>query len=121
MNTQTMTLNQIAGLTGKTERSIRLWINKPSEKTSDISEKTSETSGKMSEIRSKISEARKTSKAAQFTLEETIEIIKAGGNETLANLLLSITDEAAGNIRSTLLIQQHKGNPSASFLLRRLP
>lgn len=88
MNTQTMTLNQIAGLTGKTERSIRLWINKPSEKTSDISEKTSETSGKMSEIRSKISEARKTSKAAQFTLEETIEIIKAGGNETLANLLL---------------------------------
>lgn len=74
MNTQTMTLNQISGLTGKTERSIRLWINKPSEKTSEMSEK-------MSEIRSKISEARKTSKAAQFTLEETIEIIKAGGKE----------------------------------------
>jgi len=29
--------------------------------------------------------------------------------------------EAAGNIRNTLLIQQRKGNPSASFLLRRLP
>lgn len=29
--------------------------------------------------------------------------------------------EAAGNIRSTLLIQQRKGNTDASFLLRRLP
>lgn len=29
--------------------------------------------------------------------------------------------EAAGNIRNTLLIQQRRGNPEASFLLRRLP
>ena len=29
--------------------------------------------------------------------------------------------EAAENIRSTLLIQQRKGNTDASFLLRRLP
>ena len=29
--------------------------------------------------------------------------------------------EAINNIRSTLLIQQRKGNTDASFLLRRLP
>lgn len=34
---------------------------------------------------------------------------------------MSITDEAIQNIRSTLLIQQRKGNTDASFLLRRLP
>ena len=34
---------------------------------------------------------------------------------------MSITDEAINNIRSTLLIQQRKGNTDASFLLRRLP
>jgi|GEM_PF-2054718 len=33
---------------------------------------------------------------------------------------ISLT-EAINNIKSTLLIQQRKGNPSASFLLRRLP
>ena len=29
--------------------------------------------------------------------------------------------EAINNIRNTLLIQQRRGNPEASFLLRRLP
>ena len=42
----------------------------------------------MSGLSAKIAEAERTKKPAQFTLEETIEIIKAGGNETLANLLL---------------------------------
>lgn len=74
MQAQTMTLNQISDLTGKTERTIRLWINKTSEEISGLS--------------AKISEAKRTKKPAQFTLDETIEIIKAGGNETLANLLL---------------------------------
>lgn len=77
-----MNLKEIASLTGKNERTIRLWIEKTSEKTS---ENGSEKISKMSE---KISEARKTSKPADFTLEETIAIIRAGGNETLANLLM---------------------------------
>lgn len=34
---------------------------------------------------------------------------------------INITVEAINNIRSTLLIQQRKGNTDASFLLRRLP
>jgi len=81
MNTQTMTLNQIAGIIGKGERTIRRWIHSPSDKMTGSSEI-------MSGLRSKISEAEKTKKPAAFTLEETIEIIKAGGNENLANLLM---------------------------------
>lgn len=86
MNTQTMTLNQIAGLTGKAESTIRSWIT--SAKTAGSSAKTAGSSEKMSGLSAKIAEAQRTKKPAQFTLEETIEIIKAGGNETLANLLL---------------------------------
>ena len=33
----------------------------------------------------------------------------------------NIINDPVNNIRSTLLIQQRKGNPEASFLLRRLP
>lgn len=86
MKTQTMTLNQIAGLTGKAESTIRSWIT--SAKTAGSSAKTAGSSEKMSGLSAKIAEAKRTKKPAQFTLEETIEIIKAGGNETLANLLL---------------------------------
>lgn len=86
MNTQTMTLNQIAGLTGKAESTIRSWIT--SAKTAGSSAKTAGSSEKMSGLSAKIAEAQRTKKPAQFTLEETIEIVKAGGNETLANLLL---------------------------------
>lgn len=77
----TMTLNQISGIVGKSERTIRMWISKRSENTSERSEI-------ISGLSAKISEARKTSKPAQFTLEETIEIVRAGGNENLANLLM---------------------------------
>lgn len=38
----------------------------------------------------------------------------------LNNVKTKLT-EAINNIRSTLLIQQRKGNTDASFLLRRLP
>jgi len=69
-----MTIKQIAEITGKTERSVRLWAKEASEIISHISEI--------------ISQAIKTKKPAEFTLEETIAIIRAGGNETLADLLL---------------------------------
>ena len=88
MNTQTMTLNQIAGLAGRDESTVRKWIKSVTGKTPEISGKTPLTSGIFVHISEKISDAKKSSKPAQFTLEETIEIIKAGGNETLANLLL---------------------------------
>lgn len=68
-----MNIKEIAELTGKTERSIRLWSTKASENISSISEK--------------ISYSSRTKKPSDFTLEETVEIIRSGGNETLANLL----------------------------------
>jgi len=36
----------------------------------------------------KIAEAQETKKPARFNIEEVIEIVRAGGNETLANLLM---------------------------------
>lgn len=77
-----MNIKGIAGLTGKSERTIRLWIGKISENNSGLSPEG------ITGLSEKISSAEKTKKPADFTLEETIEIIRAGGNETLANLLL---------------------------------
>lgn len=71
---KTMTLRQIAELTGKTKRTVELWAQKACEETSQICEK--------------ISQARSHATAAKFTLDETIAIVRAGGNDTLADLLL---------------------------------
>ena len=79
-----MNIKEIAKLTGKCETTIRRWI----------------TSAKMAEASAKMAEAKKTQIPADFTLEETIEIVKAGGNETLANLLA----ENAQNQKETALI-----------------
>ena len=68
-----MTLVQIAAVANVNEITIRRWAVSASDK--------------MSEISDKMSKARETSVAADFTLPETIAIIRAGGNETLANLL----------------------------------
>ena len=48
---------------------------------------------------------------------------QSGKHITFTPLVTELNDkiEAAGNIRNTLLIQQRRGNPEASFLLRRLP
>lgn len=74
MNTQEgMTIKQIADVANVTERTVRAWIKEASERLPKVSGKTSE--------------ARANSIPAHFTLEETIEIIKAGGRETLAALL----------------------------------
>jgi len=74
-----MTLKEIAGLLGKTDRRLRQWIT--SEKSSDDLRK------KFPMISEKISEAYRKKKPADFTLDESIAIVRAGGNETLANLL----------------------------------
>jgi predicted transcriptional regulator len=83
-----MTIKEIAELTGKTERQIRNWIS--SDKMSGLSsEKISDLSSeKISDISEKIDEAYKTKKPADFTLDETITILKAGKiSEMLINLL----------------------------------
>jgi transcriptional regulator with XRE-family HTH domain len=68
-----MTISQIAELCGVEERTVRRWLKRASDKMSGLSDK--------------MSEAFKTKTPATFTLEETVAIIRAGGNETLADLL----------------------------------
>jgi len=68
-----MTIKQIAEVAGVNEKTIRDWVNKSSDKMSHLSDK--------------MSEAYRTKKPAVFTLSETIAIIRAGGNNTLADLL----------------------------------
>jgi len=72
MENKTMTLAEISELTGKGATSIRRWA----------------TSTKMANILTKMANAKKTKEPAEFTLDETISIIRAGGHDTLANLLL---------------------------------
>jgi hypothetical protein len=67
----TVTIKEIAELCGRAQSTIRNWI----------------ASANSAEISAKIAEARITSKPASFTLDETLVIIRAGGNEILANLL----------------------------------
>lgn len=69
-----MTIKQIAAVANVTEKTVRSWIQKASVKLPQISGKTTE--------------ARRKGKPAAFTLEETIAIVRAGGNQTLADLLL---------------------------------
>jgi hypothetical protein len=68
-----MTIREIAELTKTGETTIRRWI----------------TSAKMAnELSAKMAEASKTKKAAEFTLDETIEILRAGKmSESLISLL----------------------------------
>ncbi len=67
-----MTLKEIAKTANITARTAQLWAKKAGEK--------------FSSVREKISSAGH-GKPSDFTLPETIAIIRAGGNETLANLL----------------------------------
>lgn len=70
-----MNIKEITELCGfKSSKTLLNWINKNGQNMTMISQK--------------LTEAQKSKKPADFTLEETIEIIRAGGNETLANLLM---------------------------------
>ena len=69
-----MTLKEIASTANVDDSTVRRWAAKAS--------------GKMPEISGKMTKARETSVAADFALEEVIAIIRAGGNDTLANLLV---------------------------------
>ena len=88
-----MNIKEIAKLTGKSERTIRRWISSPSDKMTGSSEI-------MSGLSVKIAESERTKKPTDFNLDETITIVKAGGFETLANLL----SENAQNQKETALI-----------------
>jgi len=75
MNTQTMTLQEITNLCGyRSTKTLLKWIHNNGQNLPMIGQK--------------LTEASKTKKPAAFTLEETIEIVRAGGNENLANLLM---------------------------------
>ena len=66
-----MTIKEIAELATVSESTVRNWI----------------TSAKTAEVSAKTAKAKETSVAADFTLYETLAIIRAGGNDTLADLL----------------------------------
>lgn len=72
-----MTIREIAELTGKGETSIRRWI---------------ECAKMADKLCAKMAEALNTKKAANFTLEETIEILRAG---KISESLISILQENA--------------------------
>lgn len=95
----TMTIKQISELTGKTERTIRQWVRTPSEKISGIESEI------ISSVSEKISGSGKTKKPAEFSLEETLAIVKAGGNETLASLL---KDNAEKNKPKSIITDEVK-------------
>ena len=71
-----MTIKQIADIANVGESTIRRWIGY-----------SAASSAKTAHLPAKMAQAAKKKKAALFTLEEVISIIKAGGNHTLANLL----------------------------------
>lgn len=87
----TMTLQQIAAITNTSPRTVRRWIT--SDKMSQASDKMSQASENISDqaeiisASNKLREAGRSRRPAQFTLAETVAIIRAGGNDTLANLL----------------------------------
>lgn len=70
---QKITTKEIAELCKVDERTIRRWVEIASDKMSGLSDK--------------MSEAFKSKVLSDFTLTETIAIIRAGGNDTLADLL----------------------------------
>ena len=84
-----MTIKEIASEANVTEKTLRGWIVKASVKLPKLSGKTTE--------------ARRTGVAADFTLEETIAIVRAGGNETLADLLAM---NAASSVRGLQVSNQ---------------
>lgn len=68
-----MTIKQIAELSEKSHQTVGRWVETAK--------------SKMDSIRSKMDKANSRC-PARFTLEETIAIVRAGGNQTLADLLL---------------------------------
>ena len=75
-----MTVNEIAEVVGKKERTVHGWIKTISAKNAQIS--------------AKIAEARATSKPADYTQEETLAIIKEGMGDVPAGVYKAATDTA---------------------------
>lgn len=83
---ETMTLKEIAELVGISERGLRKRVTDYFEKPE--SERSPEQDSYFYRISEKLNTAYKTKKPAEFNLDEVIAIVRAGGNELLANLLL---------------------------------
>lgn len=72
MDNEGMTIRQIAEICGVDERTAQRWAVKAADKMPSVADKMSSAGH---------------GKAAKFTLEETLAIIRAGGRHTLADLL----------------------------------
>lgn len=83
-----MTIKEIAEVANVNEKTIREWIKRVADNLPHLSDK--------------MSDAYKNKKPADFTLGETIEIVRAGGNTTLADLLLENANRNRQKKRSVL-------------------
>ncbi|HOV14887.1 MAG TPA: hypothetical protein PK771_11425 [Spirochaetota bacterium] len=82
---KTMTIKEIAELCGlNSTKTVLNWIKGDGQK--------------LTEIGQKLTKAQETKKPARFNIEEVIEIVRAGGNETLANLLMENAKENINEI-----------------------
>jgi predicted transcriptional regulator len=79
-----MTVREIADAVGKKERTVHNWVLK--------------TSAKNAEVYAKIAEAREKSKAADYSLDQTLEIIETGMGKNAAGIYrASIKNNEKGN------------------------
>jgi len=81
-----MTVKEIAKLAGKSTRTVQRWIEEA--RRQNVLTRRQNVTTKQYDF--------------DFTLEDTITIIKAGGNETLANLLLDNANQNQKSISTTL-------------------
>jgi predicted transcriptional regulator len=90
-----MTIKEIAELTGKSTRSVRTWVKLTSEESSNVLEKSSN--------------ADKIKKPADFNLDETIQILKAGNiSEILIDLLIKNANETTKSVTALQPIQNEQ-------------
>jgi hypothetical protein len=108
-----MTIKEIAKLCGVSESLVKEWISTIKKNGQDMTDHGQI----MTVIEMKCLEAQKTKKPADFTLEETLAIIRAGGNETLANLL---ADNAGGGAGGYIASHLREVKPLTGAYLREL-
>jgi hypothetical protein len=85
-----MTVKEIAQAVGKSERSVHVWIKVLSNKWKTTSAEAAQVSADIAQVSKQVSckvqEAKDTSKPADYTMEETIEIIREGMGEAAAGV-----------------------------------
>jgi hypothetical protein len=96
---KTMTLENISELLGKSKRTV---------------ERLAQSCDKMTQVGDKIAQAKQSKKPAEFNLEETLSIVRAGGNQILADLLAQ-NAKAKNNESSSIAGQDLEEVISAAF------